>query len=222
MHSDSLRIYVDFDGTVSVRDVGDSIFERFLDPELHGTGWTDAVIDEWKEGRISSRECLDRLCERTIVRQEELDNFLDGHALTPGFAALAAFCHRKRIPLEILSDGFDYYIEFLLGKYGLSEVPFRANRLFFTEDRLGADYPYFGLGCGRCANCKRAHIENGRRDGERVMYIGDGYSDRYAIRSADIVFARGDLAGYCRENGIDYYPFDDFHAVLRYLENGNG
>lgn len=217
-----LRIYVDFDGTVSVQDVGDSIYERFLSPERSGTDWLDGIIGDWKAEKISSRECLENLCENTIVSRPELDAHLDGHALTPGFSGFVEVCRRREIPLMILSDGFDYYIEFLLAKYGLSEIPFRANRMFFGENGLGADFPYFDLGCGRCANCKRAHIENDRRTGERVMYIGDGYSDRYAIRSADIVFACGELAAYCDRNGIAYHPFGDFHDVIRHLETSDG
>ncbi|MHB9028445.1 MAG: MtnX-like HAD-IB family phosphatase [Candidatus Latescibacterota bacterium] len=222
MYTGSLRIFVDFDGTITSRDVGDSIFERFLRPDLLARGWHEEMIREWKAGRISSRDCLLRECENTVVTREELDALLDEHTITPGFAQLVSYCAGNDIPLCILSDGLDYYIEFILAKYGLSETPYHANHMFFTETALGVDFPYVDKGCGRCANCKRWHIESIRRNGEKTVYIGDGYSDRYAIKSVDTVFARDDLAEYCDTRGIEYIPFQHFYDVLRYLENGDG
>ncbi len=44
-----VRIYIDFDGTITERDVGDSIFERFLRPELlSGRDGTTHIIREGK------------------------------------------------------------------------------------------------------------------------------------------------------------------------------
>ena len=60
-------------------------------------------------------------------------------------------------------------------------------------------------------------METLREDGETIIYVGDGYSDRYAIRNADVVIARGDLVEYCRNNGIEYELFNDFFDVLKAL-----
>ena len=222
MNTPALRIFVDFDGTITERDVGDSIFERFLRPELLERGWHFDIIREWKAGRLSSRDCLIRECENTVVTRGQLDELLDSHTLTPGFADLVGWCVRRGVPLTILSDGLDYYIEFILGKFGLKGVSCRANRMVFTEGSIRTYFPFEDRGCGRCGNCKRWHIDTERRDGERVVYIGDGYSDRYAVRSADIVFARRDLAEYCRRAGVEFIPFAHFYDVIRSLENGNG
>ncbi len=222
MQTGKTRIFVDFDGTITERDVGDSIFEQFLRPELLKQGWHQTLIGEWKAGRLSSRDCLARECENTVVTRKDLDRFLDSHSLTPGFDRLVEFCGDRNIPLTVLSDGLDYYIDFILGKFGLGEVDYRANHMYFTEGSIGVDFPYVDKGCGRCGNCKRWHIDSERREGDRIVYIGDGYSDRYAIRSADMVFARSDLAEYCDRNGLAYIPFEHFHDVVREMSNGNG
>lgn len=218
----NIRLFVDFDGTVTEEDIGDSIFERFLHPDLLEKGWHREIIDEWKAGKVSSFECLRRECANTQVTREELDSHLDQYTLTPGFTETVKYCHSHRIPLTILSDGMDYYIEYLLAKFGISDIEYKANHMFFTNGAIGADFPYADMGCGRCGNCKRRHMETMRKDGETVVYIGDGYSDRYAIRDADVVFARGDLVEYCKKNGLEYRPFNDFYAILSYLENGDG
>jgi 2-hydroxy-3-keto-5-methylthiopentenyl-1-phosphate phosphatase len=220
--SDLYRIFVDFDGTITQEDVGDCIFERFLPPELLNRGWHRDIIEEWKAGRISSRECLQRECSHVVVTKEALDLELDTKKLIPGFIHLTDYCRGKNVPLTILSDGLDYYIEFILAKYGVDEIPYYSNHMYFDNPALGVDFPYADRGCGRCGNCKRWHIQSERKEGETVVYIGDGYSDRYAVRSADIVFAHRSLAEYCGRTGISYIPFTDFFGVIAFLENGIG
>jgi len=217
-----VKLFVDFDGTVTVRDVGDGIFTRFLPPELIESGWFEKGLADWKAGLISSHECLTTQCEKAAVSEKELQEEIEGYALTPGFASIVTYCRRHRIPVMILSDGLDYYIEYILAKYGISDIPYRSNHMYFNDGVLGVDFPYIDRGCGRCGNCKRWHIDMQHRDGETVVYVGDGYSDRYAVHSADIVFARGDLAEYCESAGVDYIPYEDFYGVLHYLENPNG
>ena len=64
--------------------------------------------------------------------------------------------------------------------------------------------------------CKRATVQ-ALANGGRVVYVGDGYSDRCAAELADRVFARSGLASYLEERGVPYEPFDDFHDITRAL-----
>lgn len=218
----SIRLFVDFDGTATHRDVGNGIFDRFLRPDLIARNWHKEIIDEWKAERISSFDCLKQECANSCATEEEMREELDRYALTPGFVETACHCRKNGIPLMILSDGLDYYIEFILGKYGLSFVDYRANHMYFNGGSLGVDFPYHASGCGKCANCKRSHMDASRTDGETVVYVGDGYSDRYAIKSADVIFARRDLAEYCTLEGIDFHPFETFYDVLDYVKTQDG
>lgn len=215
------RLFIDFDGTIAHLDVGNTMFTTFIPAELVENGWHRDLIDSWKEGRITSEECLTEECRQASFNRDKLDALLDRMPLTAGFVELAAYCRREGIPITILSDGLDYYIEYLLGKYGISDIEYFSNHLFFENGGAGVSFPYARNGCGRCGNCKRWHIERLRRDGEQVIYVGDGYSDRFAVRSADIIFARRDLAAYCDREGIDYIPYDNFHRILDCLKNGD-
>ena len=74
-----VRVFVDFDGTISLEDTTDVILERFADPE-----WRK-VESEWLAGIIGSRECLARQIDLVRATPEELDSvvediraFLDG------------------------------------------------------------------------------------------------------------------------------------------------
>ena len=217
-----IRLFVDFDGTVTVKDVGNSIFERFLSPELLEQGWHNEIIELWKVGNISSRECLTYECEYSIVTEKELNTELEKFGLTPGFVETVQYCKRRGIHLMILSDGLDYYIEYILGKYGISDVEYRANHMFFHNGSLAAEFPFVDKGCGRCGNCKRWHMDTIRQDGDVIIYVGDGFSDRYAIRSADIIFAKHDLADYCNKESLNFFPFNNFFDILRYFRQHYG
>ncbi|MFC1551080.1 MtnX-like HAD-IB family phosphatase [Candidatus Latescibacterota bacterium] len=219
MTHSNIKLFVDFDGTVTEKDVGDGIFSKFMrkastDEHLH-----EWLIEEWKAGRISSEECLTEECANIIVSEEEFRTELDAYTLTPGFAETSEYCVNNNIPILILSDGLDYYIMYLLGKYGLGHIPFLSNHMYFENGGVEIDFPYIGKGCGRCGNCKRSHIKARSGDGDCVIYVGDGYSDRFAIKDSDVVFARADLAEYCMNNDHDFLPFKDFYSILAYLEN---
>ena len=95
---------------------------------------------------------------------------------------------------------------------GLADLPTFANVARFEGDRMIPQFPHSG-GCGRCGNCKGAHARAWRARGFEVRVVGDGYSDRCAVREADRVFARGSLLEWCREEGRAVAPFTDFTAL---------
>ena len=212
-----LRLFLDFDGTVTDRDVGDFIFETFIPPELKNNGWHRKLIDEWKAGRLSSQECLTIEAKQAIIDKKELDCSLDKFELTKGFPETVAYCRDHNISIMILSDGLDYYIRHILGRHGFGDIEYRANEITLVNGGMEVRFPYMDTGCGRCGNCKRSHIIRHRKDAEKTIYAGDGYSDRYAIRDVDVVFARRDLEEYCTRENITYTPFEDFFPILEYL-----
>ena len=222
MRKHSIYLFVDFDGTITSRDVGSGLFRKFMRPDIPGHDSHEDLIRDWKAGLITSKECLSRECRSAVVTEPQLQAEIDTYRLTPGFPETAAFCRDRGIPVAILSDGMDYYIRRLLETNGLAEVPFFANHLWFQNGGVACDFPWIEKGCGKCGNCKRYHMNRLARPGDHVIYAGDGYSDRYAILNADTVFARGDLAGYCRETGRPFLPFEDFFTVLEFIERLHG
>ncbi len=129
------------------------------------------------------------------------------------------FLRSAGVELVIASDGLDYYIDRLLSRDGLGIVGFRANRLVCDGDRLAAiEFPYYdSMDCKRCGNCKRSHLEDLRRAGHVVVYVGNGYSDRCPAEHADLVFAKGELLDHCRERRLAHVVFENFRDVEREL-----
>ncbi|MCP4569494.1 MAG: MtnX-like HAD-IB family phosphatase [FCB group bacterium] len=207
-------IFTDFDGTISIGDVGNRLFQHFSD------GRSGKAVDLWLAGKIDSRQCLEEEGQSLRdVTAEELFDFFDGFAIDPDFSPFVDFCRDSGWPLYILSDGLDIYIHRILKSHGLTDLAIYANRAELVEGRLRFSYPYYENSCGNCANCKGYQLRRLRRDGRKAVYIGDGKSDLCALPEADLVFAKGYLAEHCRINGLDHMTFDGFKDITKILRS---
>ena len=207
-------IFTDFDGTISTGDVGNRLFHHF------SGGGSGAAVDLWLAGKIDSRQCLEEE-GRSLrdVTEEEILAFFDGFEIDPDFSEFVDFCRGRGWPLYILSDGLDIYIHRILKANGLTDLTVYANRAELVEGRFRFSYPFYENSCGNCANCKGYQIRRLRGSGRRAVYIGDGKSDLCALPEADLVFAKGYLADYCRANGIDHNRFDGFKDITETLRS---
>lgn len=203
----------DFDGTVAPFDIGADFVRHF------GRGPTvglETALTRWQAGEIGHRELTGVECERLVVTASEAIAFTRQFGLDPAFAPFAADCARAGAPLEIVSEGFEFYIADLLARAGLDGLPFTSNRLRFeAPDRAQPEFPNAG-GCGRCGNCKGERVRHYQQQGYAVVMVGDGYSDRCGARAADHVLARGALLDWCRAEGLAVQPFADFRDVAEW------
>ena len=206
----SVRLFVDFDGTISVGDTTDRILERFADPS-----WL-AVEADWVAGRIGSRECLARQIDLVRATPEALDAFAASSAIDPHFAGFAALCAANGLPVSVVSDGLDRVAAAMLGRAGV-KVPIIANHLdWLGADRWRLGFPHAREDCRAAAGHCKCTTLAAEPDGLRVL-IGDGRSDFCAAASADLVIAKGALAHYCGNNAIPFEPFVDFAGATTVL-----
>jgi 2-hydroxy-3-keto-5-methylthiopentenyl-1-phosphate phosphatase len=213
LKSQRIAVVSDFDGTITLRDVGHHFFEKFIpDRKSH-----EDLLEKWKIGLISSRECLEKEIAWVKAGISDLDDFIEDEPLDPFFKDFVDFCNRRKFELMILSDGLDYYIDSILMRYGYGFIDFRSNHLVADGDVIsGVEFPwYLPELCDMCANCKKAHIDRLRGEGYFTVYIGNGYSDRCPSEHADMVFAKGDLLDHCEREKIDCIRFRNFRDVER-------
>jgi 2-hydroxy-3-keto-5-methylthiopentenyl-1-phosphate phosphatase len=216
--NNNVKIFSDFDGTITKGDVGNLIFKTFPGEQI----WS--LIKLWKSNKITSRDLLTRECEMAdITSLKKLNDLIDGQSIDDHFESFVNFCNNNEIKIYILSDGLDYYIKKILDKYNFNNLTFFANRFDYRslEDnkiKIIPDFPYTDSECDKCGNCKRNHLLYYTNEEEIVIYIGDGYSDRCPIEYADIVFAKGSLLAYCIGNNIPCIEFKDFSDILRNLQ----
>jgi 2-hydroxy-3-keto-5-methylthiopentenyl-1-phosphate phosphatase len=204
-----LIYFCDFDGTIAVKDIGNELQKRFSHPRWRTPNRA------YLSGKITSRDCLWSQFEFFRANRQEVQEFVLGHELDPGFADFARWSREVGIPLVILSDGLGFYIKLLLEKNGLEGFACYSNEAHFEADRARIEFPYYrpdcSHGCG-CGNCKPGHMED-YRNYEKV-YVGDGISDRFAALEADRVYAKKLLVDYCRDHGIEHISYQTFHDVL--------
>jgi 2-hydroxy-3-keto-5-methylthiopentenyl-1-phosphate phosphatase len=208
MDKSQLAIMCDFDGTITKIDVGHQIYTRFGDEK-----WLE-INNRWRRGEISSRDCLIGEYDLIDADEQEVMEHILKMEIDPGFIKLAALCKANDIPLSIASDGFDFYINAVLDKYGLKDIPVFCNEMKFNGRKVELSFPYYEQGCGVCGNCKRLHVENFKKT---VIYIGDGLSDRYAAKTADIVFAKDELMDYLNDNNVKFIQFSNLDDINRWM-----
>jgi 2-hydroxy-3-keto-5-methylthiopentenyl-1-phosphate phosphatase len=212
-----MRVFSDFDGTIAVEDVGSRLFRTFAGAQA------SEIVRYYLDGTINARACLTRECEAVeSATRSEVGEFVDQFSLDPTFKEFAAFCRGRDIPLVVLSDGLDFYVERLLKKNGFGDLPFFSNHLEFVDSgattKLVPSFPHTDAECLLCGNCKRNHVLTLSADDDIIVYIGDGISDRCPVRYADIVFAKGSLIRYCQAQNVTYHEFKTFSDVTRRLE----
>lgn len=207
-------VFLDFDGTVTVGDATDAILDAFAD-----RAWLE-IEEAWVAGRIGSRECLAAQMALVTATHDQVDHLLEGVKVDPGLPSLLDACAAGRAPVYIISDGFDYCIERILGRRHLT---FRgqltgshivSSSLYPDGVRWRAAFQHPPEPCAHgCATCKPAAMERLNPGGALTVFVGDGFSDRHAAECADVVFAKDKLASFCEKASIPYVPFDTLSAV---------
>jgi len=212
-------LFLDFDGTISRRDAVDAILETFADPK-----WLTFEA-EWRAGRIGSRDCLRAQMALVRASRKQIDALLDEIGIDEGLVALLEMCAMQDIPAHIISDGFDYCIRRILsGASKRVAALLRGGRVCagHLESRghlWRTEFPFFRQTCGHgCATCKPALMRLLNKTNAPAIFVGDGLSDRYAVESADLVFAKDGLASYCTAHSIEYTPYQNLGDVAAHLD----
>jgi len=219
-------VFLDFDGTISRRDAIDAILEEYASPQ-----WL-AIEEEWRAGRIGSRQCLSAQMQLVRATQSELDALLDTIMVDEGFPLLLETCEAHHATAHIISDGFDYCIRRILARRDLASAAHRLDHMRICSSHLEpvgdgggpsgwrVEFPFFPKPCAHgCATCKPAVMQWLNPAGAPTVFIGDGLSDRYAALHADLVFAKQNLATYCREQKVAYIAYDNLGEVAARLDD---
>jgi 2,3-diketo-5-methylthio-1-phosphopentane phosphatase len=213
-------LFLDFDGTITKRDAVDAILESFADSR-----WLE-IEEDWKQGRIGSRECLAAQMRLVRATKDQIDALLDSIEIDGGFVKLLNTCAKRGVEVHIISDGFDYCINRILARPALNlQARMNGVRVFSSHleaarDRWEVDFPSFHQSCGHgCATCKPAIMSLLNPSGGPTVFVGDGLSDKYAATSADLVFAKDSLGALCREQRIAHRQYRSLADVAEQLDS---
>jgi 2,3-diketo-5-methylthio-1-phosphopentane phosphatase len=200
-----MRVFADFDGTVAVPDVTDLVLQR-LAPAL----WEE-IERAWLAGEIDAATCMRRQIALLDADPALLHEVLDSVELDPAFPAFAAWCESEGVRLSIVSDGVDYFIQRILDRHQLGDIPVFANAFGVSKTHYTLTHPWFEENCAaKQGVCKCAVTGDARSP---LIYVGDGRSDQCVARRADILFAKKSLATFCAGNSLAFTPFETFADV---------
>jgi len=208
-----LAVLLDYDGTVSLRDVGDDLMTRFVADQAA----VAAMDARYVAGEVGSRAMIawnmDMLPDDPALLRAEA-------ATVPqdaGVVDLVALCRARGIAVEVVSDGLGFYIGSNLARLGIEDVPVYTNRNLATGGGAGVSFPFGHPTCHVCGTCKRERVRAHHDAGRVVVFVGDGPSDRYAAWHADVTFAKDSLRRWCDSAGVATEPWERLADVTAWL-----
>ena len=214
---ETLLIACDFDGTITQRDTLHLIVDAF------GTrGLWESIEPRLRAGEVTLEQAMQE--EFATVRatpQQVMELVLREAGIRPGFAELVRWSRARGDRFIVFSSGFRSVIQTALDHWGFGDLEIVSHEAVFTPEGCRLVWSDRGETCPECGRrCKR-HDLRGRLGGERLVYIGDGISDRCGARMAEVVFARDDLARDLSADGHPFVPFDDFVDVREWLQSAS-
>jgi 2-hydroxy-3-keto-5-methylthiopentenyl-1-phosphate phosphatase len=207
-----IAILVDYDGTIALTDVSDTVMAE----HVSHADW-ERIVAIYDAGRMGSRRLME--WEITLIRATEAE-LLATAAAQPhdsGFAPFARRATAAGIPVEVVSDGFGFFIGPALARLGLADLPIVTARTTFNGRQGAIEWPNGHPSCRVCGTCKRQRVLDHQAAGRAVLFIGDGESDRYAAGYADLIFAKRALVPICLANGWPYERWTEFSEIHAWL-----
>lgn len=206
-----LAILVDYDGTIAQTDVSDTLMADFVtaDWEEHVAAYDAGLVGsrglmEWEVGLITTEPAA--LMATAAAQPHD-----------PDFRGFAERARAAGVPVEVVSDGFGFFIAPALASLGVSWIPIATASTTFPPSGPRIEFPFGNAACFACGTCKRERVRAHQAAGRAVVFIGDGESDRYAAGYADIVFAKHALERLCREAGWPFRRWTDFGEIDAWL-----
>ena len=206
-----LAILVDYDGTISLTDVTDLVMAE------HAPGVWEEASAAYDAGLMGSRRLMAWEMNLVEADPEALLATAAAQPHDPGFAPFVRRAQAAGIPVEVVSDGFGFFIEPALERLGVGDVPVITARTTFEGRRASIAFPNGHPTCHVCGTCKRERVLAHRAAGRQVVFIGDGESDRYAAGYSDIIFAKRALVRICLEAGWPFRRWTEFSEIDAWL-----
>jgi 2-hydroxy-3-keto-5-methylthiopentenyl-1-phosphate phosphatase len=206
-----LAILVDYDGTIATTDVSDKILYSFLGERY---AQDDAA---YSSGDVGSRTLFSSQVKLLPGDPAPLVALAEAQPHDPTFAPFVSRALELQIPVEVVSDGFGFFIEPALRRLGVPPIPVITARTTFDGTHAAMAFPNGHPDCLVCGTCKRQRVLAHQAAGRAVVFIGDGESDRYAAAYSDVIFAKRDLVRLCRSEGWPFTPWHDFGELRSWL-----
>lgn len=215
MINSNIAVLSDFDETITSVNILNRLYKKFASPSYQN------FIEQWENGKISSQEEIEGCFATIKANRSEMEAYLSGFSIDPGFSDLVHFCNKRQSPIAIVSDGLRWYIDYILQINDIHGVIVYANEIYFEPNGFRFDYPWFDSQSPLRGTSKKSIVQKYQRLGYRVIYIGDGLSDTGAAEKADVLFSKNYLTEFARDKNLETIEFSRLSDVLDHLRHVN-
>ena len=177
---------MDYDSTICLTAISDEIMKE----DSVRPGWEE-IDDAYVEGRMGSRENLELFMPLLAGEPASLFATAEKQPHDPAFAPFVARARSAGVVLEVVSDGFGFYVGHNLARLGVTGMSIATSRMTWPGEHPRIEFPFGHPACRVCGTCKRERVLTTRRAGFHVAFVGDGFTDRYAAAHADTVDREG-------------------------------
>ena len=187
--------------------------------EVFASGDWRSIEEEQHAEKISVEQANIRQFAMVRAGRKEIEDFVMGDVVMRyAFDQFVDYCAGQEIRLVIVSSGLDLYIKPAFEQLGFDELEVYSGHAEVTPEGVQVSYadPY---GTILSAGFKESYARWLKRDGDTLVYIGDGQSDIEPAGEADFVIARSTLAEHREGLGLPGYTFDTFDDVGKHIED---
>jgi HAD superfamily phosphoserine phosphatase-like hydrolase len=207
-----IAILVDYDGTIALTDVSDTVMAEHV-PAI----W-ESEAAAYDAGLMGSRRLMEIEMALVDAPAEALVATAAAQPHDPGFVPFVRRAQAAGVVVEVVSDGFGFFIGPALDALGVGELPVITARTTLEGRRASIAFPNGHPSCLVCGTCKRNRVLAHQAVGRAVVFIGDGESDRYSAGYSDLVWAKRSLVRICLEAGWDFHRWTEFAEIGAWLE----
>ena len=167
----SVAVLCDFDGTITTGEVLDILYRQFAGADCR------ELVQLWLRGEISTPQEVQGCFATMTATRSEMEVALNIVQVDPAFRAFVDFCRGRHYRFAVLSDGLQWYIQYILGRHGISALTIYANQIEFLPDGIRISFPWYSPETPLRGTSKPAIIRRYQKEGSQVVFIGEGPSD---------------------------------------------
>ncbi|RUS46303.1 2-hydroxy-3-keto-5-methylthiopentenyl-1-phosphate phosphatase [Cohnella sp. AR92] len=212
-------LFCDFDGTITLSDNIVAVMQHFK-PE-----GVEDIMKDIVSFKKSLRQGVGEMFALfpSSMKQEITDFILNTAGIREGFPELLEWCKKHGVEFYVTSGGIDFFVYPLLEPFGIPRDHIFCNGSDFSGERIEILWPHpCDEHCKNdCGMCKAAVIRRYPKEDYSRILIGDSITDFEGAKLVDLVFSRSHLTERCRELGLPHIPFENFHDIVHYLEQGD-
>ena len=207
-----ILVQCDFDDTITVGNVSAAVRDEFCPVD-----WR-TMEDEYLAGEYSVEESNIRQFGLIVADRKEIEDFVVGDVVVRyAFDEFVDYCRGVGIRLVVVSSGLDLYIRPVMRQLGLEDLEVFSGSAVVASDGIRVEYRD-PSGAPITSGFKESYLRYFQRQGNAVIYVGDGLSDIVPAQEADFVIARATLEESLKERDVPHSTFETFGDVGTHVD----